>query len=68
MDILVFGKHFKQRLLTYDGMTRVLVDDKVIGASTIAVHVVAVREVIVNYALLIDLAGLAQCNGLCLQK
>lgn len=48
----------------YDGMARVLVDDKVIGAGTITVNVVAVREVIVNYALLIDLAGLSQCNGL----
>lgn len=69
VDILVFGKDVIQRmLLTYDGMTRVLVDDKVIGAGTIAVQVVAVREVIVHYALLIDLAGLTQCNGLCLQK
>lgn len=67
-DILISGKHFKQRLLTYDGMARVLVDNKVIGTGTIAVNVVAVREVIINNALLIDLAGITQCNGLCLQK
>lgn len=48
----------------YDGMTRVLVDNKVIGAGTIAVGVVTMREVIVHYALLIDLAGLTQGNGL----
>lgn len=48
----------------YNGVTRVLVDYKVIGTGTIVVTVVAVREVIVNYALLIDLTGLPQCNGL----
>lgn len=48
----------------YDRMTRVLVDYKVIGTGTIVVDVVAVREVIVNNALLINLAGLTQGNGL----
>lgn len=44
-------------------MTRVLVDYKVIGTGTIVMNIITVREVIVNYALLIDLAFLPQCNG-----
>lgn len=47
-----------------DGTTRVLVDYEVIGTGTIAVNVIAMREVIINNALLIDLAGLSQFNGL----
>lgn len=48
----------------YDGMTQVLVDYEVIGTGTIVVDIVAMREVIVHYALLIGLAVPTQGNGL----
>lgn len=47
-----------------DGLTFVLVDDKVVGATTIVVYVIAMREVIVNNTLFVNLAGFSQFNGL----
>lgn len=47
-----------------NGMALVLVDDKVVGTGTIKVYVIAMREVIANNTLLIDLAGFPQFNGL----
>lgn len=47
-----------------DGMALVLVDDKVVGTGTIKVYVIAMREVIANNTLLIDLAGFPQFDGL----
>lgn len=45
------------------GMALLLIDDEVVGAGTIQVRVIAMREVIVNNALFIDLAGFSQFNG-----
>lgn len=47
----------------YDGMTRVLVDYEMVGTSTTVAGIVAMREMIVHYALLIGLAVLTQGNG-----
>lgn len=43
--------------------TLLLEDDKVVGAGTIEMCVIAMREVIINNTLFIDLAGFSQFNG-----